>query len=157
MGKTLLTVDVLIHDAFGQVLLIERVKEPFMDKLVMPGGHVESGESLRQAAVRELEEEIGVVLAPEDLRELCYLDASDRDPRHERRESQVYDVFVPSIEKLNARAQSDAKCIRVAPLSFLTSEMIGFDHYQAVKKLREKLTPVSESPRVPLEDIPFSC
>jgi len=157
MEATRMTVDVLIDDDSGFTLLIERAKEPFMDKLVMPGGHVEGGESFRQAAVRELAEEVGVVVEMEQLQELCYLDASDRDPRPGHRESQVYRLHVPSIHRLGAKAASDAKRIRIVAHASLTPDMIGFDHYQAIEALRAKLVVSSRKPREPLEDIPFSC
>ena len=44
----------------GKVLLASRGKPPWEDLFSLPGGGVELGESLEQAALRELEEEVGV-------------------------------------------------------------------------------------------------
>ncbi len=44
----------------GRVLLIQRAKPP-VGLWSLPGGHVEFGETARQAAMRELAEETGVV------------------------------------------------------------------------------------------------
>jgi 8-oxo-dGTP diphosphatase len=44
----------------GRVLLATRTKPPSDGVFSLPGGHVETGESLEQAALRELEEEVGV-------------------------------------------------------------------------------------------------
>lgn len=44
----------------GKVLLAERTKPPSAALLSLPGGLVEPGESLGEAALRELEEETGV-------------------------------------------------------------------------------------------------
>ncbi len=45
----------------GRVLLGSRAREPFIDIYSLPGGLVETGETLTQAALRELLEETGVV------------------------------------------------------------------------------------------------
>ncbi|MFZ5909872.1 MAG: NUDIX domain-containing protein [Chloroflexota bacterium] len=52
------TVGVFIFDAQGKLLLLESHKWP--GKYVVPGGHVELGERLEQAAVREAKEETGL-------------------------------------------------------------------------------------------------
>ena len=67
------TARVVVLDPSGRVLLLgARLTDPAVppgDVLFWytPGGGVEDGESLRGAAVRELTEEIGLVVAPEDL------------------------------------------------------------------------------------------
>ncbi|MBG6162340.1 ADP-ribose pyrophosphatase [Labrenzia sp. EL_208] len=52
-------VSVLCHRN-GQALLIKRGKDPYKDHWSLPGGLVELGETLAQAAERELLEETGV-------------------------------------------------------------------------------------------------
>ena len=44
----------------GRVLLAARGKEPMQGVFTLPGGLVETGESLGEAALRELREEVGV-------------------------------------------------------------------------------------------------
>ncbi|PVB63002.1 NUDIX domain-containing protein [Labrenzia sp. 011] len=58
-------VSVLCHRN-GQVLLIKRGKAPYKDHWSLPGGLVELGETLREAAERELLEETGVKAHLED-------------------------------------------------------------------------------------------
>ncbi len=51
----------------GQVVLQQRAINPGIGKWTFPGGFVERGEPVLDAAVREIEEEIGIVVAPKDL------------------------------------------------------------------------------------------
>ncbi len=52
------TVGVFIFNAAGELLLLKSHKFP--NKLVVPGGHVELGERLKEAAIREAKEETGL-------------------------------------------------------------------------------------------------
>jgi 8-oxo-dGTP diphosphatase len=45
----------------GRVLIAERLMEPAKGLFTFPGGRVELGETLAEAAIRELMEEVGVV------------------------------------------------------------------------------------------------
>lgn len=53
-------VAVFILDPQDRVLLIRRAKDPAMGKWAPPGGFVDAGETLEQAALREVLEEVGV-------------------------------------------------------------------------------------------------
>lgn len=44
----------------GKVLLAQRFAPPLENRFTLPGGLVESGESLAEAALREMREEVGV-------------------------------------------------------------------------------------------------
>ncbi len=125
-----ITVDVVVL-CNGGVVLIRRNKPPFMDRLVLPGGHVEDSDvSLAAACCRELAEEIGLKVAPEQLKLLTVLDAKDRDPRPERRVSIVFMVKLTELPILTAG--SDALEVEVVELDSITQDMVGFDHYQAI-------------------------
>lgn len=50
---------VLVRD--GRVLLVKRASPPSQGMWAIPGGHVELGETLQQAAARELREETGII------------------------------------------------------------------------------------------------
>jgi mutator protein MutT len=57
--RPVVAVGVLLLDG-NDVLLIQRARPPGVGKWSVPGGKVELGESLEQAALRELQEETGL-------------------------------------------------------------------------------------------------
>lgn len=59
---------IVLRNAQGEVLLQRRYQTGYMDgRYDLPSGHVERGEKLLDAAVRELQEEVKVTVRPEDL------------------------------------------------------------------------------------------
>jgi len=135
----ILTVDILVTIAKKDVLLIRRAKAPFTDKLVMPGGHVEEGEELCEAAARELEEETRLTVSSESLSPLLVLDAVDRDPRPGHRVSHVFWIDLVDWKLVETcRAESDAKEIVIRSIHSLVESEIGFDHWIAIEKLKKE-------------------
>lgn len=82
MRGTALTTDVVLlaGGSANSVLLIERGNDPFKGSWALPGGFVEVGERVHEAAIRELAEETGVALEVE-LALLGVYDTPGRDPR----------------------------------------------------------------------------
>jgi 8-oxo-dGTP diphosphatase len=74
-----LTVDCVVFDAKGRVLLVRRKFPPFEGGYALPGGFVEIGERVEEACRRELKEETGVEVGPFQLIGV-YSDPA-RDPR----------------------------------------------------------------------------
>ena len=65
--ETCLTVEVIIQKD-NKVCMIKRKNTGYMDGYyAFVGGHVEKGESLKQAGIREVKEECGVVIKAEDM------------------------------------------------------------------------------------------
>lgn len=63
----------------GRVLLASRARPPLDHLYTLPGGLVETGETLRQAALRELDEEVGV--AADLLGFLDHVEVIEQDER----------------------------------------------------------------------------
>jgi ADP-ribose pyrophosphatase YjhB (NUDIX family) len=49
------------------VVIVRRDIEPFRGDIALPGGFIETGESWREAAVRELQEETGLTAEPDEV------------------------------------------------------------------------------------------
>jgi len=131
----ILTTDGLITIQKQKIVLIKRMKEPFLDKLVMPGGHVDDEDkNIASACARELEEEIGLKVNPEDLKLFTILDYPNRDPRPGKRISIVYHIDLDKEPVL--KADTDAKEVVLKNISDITADELGFDHWQAVKLLK---------------------
>ena len=65
----------------GRILLIRRKNPPSLDMYAFPGGRAESGEKPEQTALRELEEETGIVA--HDPRLFAFYDLQSENPgRH---------------------------------------------------------------------------
>jgi 8-oxo-dGTP diphosphatase len=69
----------------GRVLLASRGKPPGEGLFSLPGGQVETGETLGQAALRELREEVGIeaaLIGPVDMIEVIERDDAGRIKHH---------------------------------------------------------------------------
>lgn len=112
--------DIVISDG-DRVVLIERGQAPFEGMWCLPGGHVEQGEQVRDAAVREAREETGLDIELE--RVLGIYDAPGRDPR-----GPVISVaYIASPVGGDLDADTDAAAAAWVDLADLPEEM-GFDH-----------------------------
>lgn len=74
-----LSVDAVLFDQQGRLLLIRRKYPPFQGQYALPGGFVDYGETVETAVQRELEEETGVCTGITRL--VGVYSAPDRDPR----------------------------------------------------------------------------
>lgn len=126
-----LTADVVLlapSDGDLQVLLIQRDKPPFRGAWALPGGFVKVGESPKEAARRELEEETGIRDIP--LEQLRVFGDPGRDPR-----GHVVTVvylgllgldWPPDQRPRHVEAGSDAAEARWWPIDNLPA--LAFDH-----------------------------
>lgn len=119
------------------VLLVRRGEAPFKDRWALPGGFVQMGESLDDAAVRELAEETGVTGG--FLEQLYTFGEPHRDPR-----GRVISIAYYALLKRSdvvVRAGSDAKAAGWFDAGKVPQ--LAFDHRQilqtAIARLRAKV------------------
>ncbi|NOX21276.1 MAG: NUDIX hydrolase [Nitrospirae bacterium] len=111
------TVDIIIETDKG-IVLIKRKNPPH--GWALPGGFVDYGESLEQAAVREAREETGLDI--ELIRQFHTYSEPDRDPRFHT----ITTVYIARA-KGQPKAGDDAKEVGVFTRDNLP-EQIAFDH-----------------------------
>ena len=94
----------------GQVLLAQRGKQPSKGLWSLPGGHVELGETLEEAALRELMEETGVEARVEAFSH--FLDIIRRGEQNHVEVHYVIAVFRARWTAGEARAGDDAAAVQ---------------------------------------------
>jgi 8-oxo-dGTP diphosphatase len=120
---------VLFTDDLSQVVLVERGNEPFKGALAIPGGFVQIDEDLSDAAARELAEETGLDMPPEQLRQLGAYGAPGRDPRMRVVSVVFWAVVAGDIEP---RGGSDAAAALLLSVDAVLAEpgRLAFDHHR---------------------------
>jgi 8-oxo-dGTP diphosphatase len=115
----------LIVDPDGRLLL---VRKRGTDRFMQAGGKPEAGETARAALVRELEEELGLRIAEDDLDPIGAFVTDAANEAGHRLEAEVFrlEVAVPvepraEIEELRWLTPDDARALgpRLAPLAHL--------------------------------------
>jgi len=109
--------------ADGAILLVQRGHEPQLGRWSVPGGRVEPGETLAEAAAREAYEETGLEVRIGA--ELWDLTITDGDRTYE-----VHD-FAATVTGGSLRAGDDAADVRWIPLDELdqwplTEDLLGY-------------------------------
>lgn len=112
------TVDLIIEMESGGIVLIQRKNPPH--GWALPGGFVDYGESLEEAAIREAKEETNLDVKLE--RQLHTYSDPKRDPRHHS----ISTVYIAKA-KGKPQARDDAIGIGIFHKSNLPDE-IAFDH-----------------------------
>jgi 8-oxo-dGTP diphosphatase len=113
-----------------QVLLIRRATEPFGGMIALPGGYVQEGETLDQAALRKLSHETGVDGRQLHLEQLRTYGDPGRDPRG-RIVTVAYLALSPDIPEPQG-ATEDAHWAPVETV--LDDTKLAFDHFEILRE-----------------------
>jgi 8-oxo-dGTP diphosphatase len=121
-----LTVDCVIHDPDGRVLLIRRKNEPFEGAFALPGGFVDIGETVEAGCRREVREETGLEVA-----ELTLVGVYS-DPGRDPRGHTVSAAFLARLPAaMPPRAGDDAEAAEW--VADWRGEALAFDHAQILE------------------------
>jgi 8-oxo-dGTP diphosphatase len=129
------TADIIILKKIDKkqfVLLIERKNPPFAGMWALPGGFLEMSETLEEAALRELQEETGIIGV--ELKQFHTFSKVNRDPRHRT----ITTVFIGYADKKTAmpKAGDDASEAEWFALDKLPP--LAFDHGMVMDMIIEK-------------------
>ena len=123
------TVDAVIEDGKGNILLIKRKYPPFIDHYALPGGFIEKGESPEHALKREVMEETNLNVKIVD--KIGIYDDEDRDPRGLIHSTAFKCVVVGDISKMESG--DDSKMVELFPLEKVNELDLAFDHKEILK------------------------
>ncbi|MFK7818458.1 MAG: NUDIX domain-containing protein [Planctomycetaceae bacterium] len=135
-ARPALTVDCVVFgldDDDLKLLLIQRDLEPFAGKWAFPGGFVDVGEAIDDAARRELQEETG--LSRVFLEQLYTFGAPDRDPR----EHVVSVAHYALVRLSDHRVQAATDARNAGWFAIDDVPPLAFDHQKILKVAHERL------------------
>lgn len=125
--KMPVSVQILLFNENGEVLLLKRKKTGFGDsKYGFIGGHVEKGENIKKAIIREVNEEIGVEIAENDLEFRNIMN------RKVNQDVEYIDfIFIAKKWKGNIRNMEPEKCseLKWCNPNKLPSNILDFEKY----------------------------
>jgi mutator protein MutT len=120
-----------------RVVLVKRAHPPIQGQWSIPGGVLEVGEMVREAAVREAREETGLIVEPGEL--LGVFDRILRDPDHRVQYHYVLIDFLCRKTGGELLAASDAAEVRWFTRAELRALKLAEDTLEVIQKGFEKL------------------
>jgi 8-oxo-dGTP diphosphatase len=122
-----ITTDIFIFDDDLNFILIKRKNEPYKDCWAIPGGFVEYGETVENAAIREAKEETSIDVELMDL--VNVYSKPDRDPRGHT----ITVAYTAKGNFADKKADSDAIDISIFDEKKIDEIDIAFDHKEIIK------------------------
>jgi len=123
-----LAVDIIIF-LNNKLVLIRRGREPFKDFFALPGGFVEYGETVENAAIREAKEETGLEVTKLTL--LGVYSKPDRDPR-----GHTVSIVFHGRGNGTPKAGDDAKELFLFDINHIPNNL-AFDHNRIIRDFLE--------------------
>lgn len=127
---------VVLAEDSASILLIQRKRDPFAGSWALPGGFMDMDETASDAAIRELEEETGLVVS--QVSQIGAYSDVQRDPRG-RVVTVAFFASVATASKL--AASDDAADAQWFSLDQLPE--LAFDHQQIIADAKQKFIVVN--------------
>lgn len=115
-----ITVDAII-ERDNKILLIRRKGATFNGYLALPGGYVDYGETVENAVIREVHEEVGMITQPKEI--LGVYSSPERDPR-----SHVISIVFVVQGQGDPIAGDDAESFEWVSCDKIQNHSLAFDH-----------------------------
>lgn len=112
-----------------KILLIQRAQDPEKGKWALPGGYVDWNETLAQAAIRELNEETGLIAKTVTFFGLYDAPNRDKDGRQNIDHCFIATIDATTSPHLDAQEIADLRWFTINQLP----EGIAFDHRQMIE------------------------
>jgi 8-oxo-dGTP diphosphatase len=123
------TVDAIIQKD-SQILLVKRKNEPYKGYFALPGGFVNEGERVEDAAKREAKEETSLDIKLVNI--LGVYSDPNRDPRGHIMSTVFIGELFDSNDKIQALAQDDAAAVDWIKLDEVDNTRLAFDHKKII-------------------------
>jgi 8-oxo-dGTP diphosphatase len=115
----------------GRILLARRNHEPFYNHWCIPGGHIEYGEEVEEAMLRELQEETGISASSEESRFFGYY--TEYYPELEWHAVALIFAVHPGPSEEIARQEAEVKELRWYTPQEITELSMAFEHGRIVE------------------------
>ncbi|MHA1215030.1 MAG: NUDIX domain-containing protein [Candidatus Hodarchaeales archaeon] len=116
---------ILVNPA-NEILLIKRKSQTFYGYWAIPGGGVEEHETVEEALIREMKEEVNVNVTPREILGVF------SDPKRDPRGRIISTVFICDYKGI-PQAGSDASEVKVCSVQEALSLDLAFDHNQILR------------------------
>ncbi|MHA2037272.1 MAG: NUDIX domain-containing protein [Promethearchaeota archaeon] len=123
------TVDAIIEDQKGNVVLIKRKYPPFKNYFALPGGFINQGEKPIEALIREVKEETNLDIKAES--KLGVYNKEGRDPRGNIHTTAYKCRIIGDTSEI--RGGDDSKQAVLIPIDQLKTIELAFDHMEILK------------------------
>jgi 8-oxo-dGTP diphosphatase len=136
------TVDTLVRDRRGRVLLVKRGRPPFLGIWALPGGFCEYGETTEECGARETLEETGVTV------EIGKLLGVYSDPKRDPRWHTVTVLYAARPLRGDAKGSDDAAEARWFAKREIRRLELAFDHGMIIRQQLARRRRAAPSRRV---------